>query len=162
MLSEEELNKIAEEVASMPSTNSLKTYNHSVFEVLAARLASKVIHRAESLGERLIQSIAAKGKKFMDKQLRREAMILELPVPFDSMEALAAKNVRIRKELGLYDSTKFLDVFINMKDFCREFADYGDSNMMELRLRKCDAGYIAAYFFRPVFYWDLFKTLFTK
>lgn len=137
--------------------NVIKPYKHSVFEHVAARLASKVIHHAELLGEATILRIAEKGKKFLDKQLFREQMIVELPVPFDSMEAFAEKEARIRKEIGSYDSSKFLDVVVNMNKFCREFSEYGNRNMMELSLPFDFAKYIAAYFFKPVFYWDLIR-----
>jgi hypothetical protein len=161
MLSNEELNALVAEVEAMPK-NVIKPYKHSVFEHVAARLASKVIHNAEMLGEAIIHHIAAKGKVFLDKQLLREQIIVELPVPFDSMEAFAKKEARIRKEIGSYDSSKFLDVVSNMNKFCQEFSEYGNRNMMELSLPFDSAKHIAAYFFRLVFYWDLFRHLFYK
>ncbi len=165
MLSNKELNDLVAEIEEMPSTNSIKPYKHSMFEHVAARLASKVIHNAELLGESFVLRLASKGKKFLDKQLHREELILKRPTHISGIEfeqEYKGIEANIRKEIGSYDSTKFLNVLINMKDFCREFADYGDRNMMELNLPFGSANHIAAYFFKPVFYWDLFRARFAK
>lgn len=164
MATKQELDDIMTELEAMPLA-TLPTYKHSRLEHVAAWLVSKVIHNADSINERFIRYIANVGKKFVDEQSRKEKIILKLPEHIygeEFMREYREKEAAIRKEIGTYDSTKFLDVWGNMATFCREFSEYGDRNMMSLGLQYGAARGIAAYFFRPVFYWDLLRHMFRK
>lgn len=162
MASKQELDEIMAELRALPPA-TIKPYRHSRLEHVAAWCTSKIIHNVDAVGSRLVLYLAQKGGLFLENQKRKLAVVERRPVHIDGdefMREYEALRADIRRTIGYIDSTNFIAVMSNMMNFCFEFSEYGNRNMMMLRLPYNAALHIAAYFFRPVFYWDLLRSLF--
>jgi hypothetical protein len=155
-LSDAELDALMDEINAMPSP-PIKIYRAWGMRVFMF-LFYKTTFNSEDFSDGTLERWAAIGKRFYNaaEKKRKVIEVADLSKIADMTEEdWKEKEKEIRAVFGKHDERLYAEAVSFMKTVCYEHSIYEEIHSMELGLPINSALYLAAYFYRPVFYINL-------